>query len=55
MISEKNRRWTILNISESVKKKIVEYAKQNGFKIPRAIEELTAKELEKWESEKKKQ
>jgi len=49
---DKKPRWTILNFPDNVKQLIIEYAKDNGYKIPRAIVELTAKELEEWKKKK---
>lgn len=50
-----NKRWTILNMPEKIKKEIKDYAKANGYKIPRAIEELISKEITKWKQQNKKQ
>ena len=51
---DNNNRWTILNIPENIKKDIKDFAKANGYKIPRAIEELISKEITKWKQQQKK-
>ena len=51
---DNNNRWTILNIPENIKNDIKDFAKANGYKIPRAIEELISKEITKWKQQQKK-
>lgn len=50
---DKTKRWTILNVDEKLRLNIIEYAKDNGYTIPRAIKELVSKELDKWKQKKK--
>ena len=50
--AEKQTRWTILDFPVEIREKIKLFAKEKGYKIPRAIEELTKRELEKWEKSK---
>ena len=50
---DKTKRWTILNFDEKLKKSILEYAKENGYTIPRAIKELVSEEIGKWKAKKK--
>jgi len=51
--SEGDKRWTILNMPVELVTRIKKYAKVNGYKIPRAIKELTEKELTTWEKKQK--